>query len=350
MILNLRSCGLLLLILAGLEACNSKQGDELRFPLELTMDKWIANPILDGCYNPWEIQVNDSLLFLCEPMTAYPFIKIYDNQNYKQISAFGQQGNGPNEYLSSGIIQVDKIHNMLWFIDFPTHTFHGFGINNVLDTIKTPTPTLSVQFDPMLMPVFLFNVMPDTSIIVPTCINNALLTKIDKGGHIIDSIGCSPDTKSLLPCNLFNNFYFKYSIYSAKRNKVISAYRHLDKVVLFDLKSNTRKQLINKNYKEYMPEVRGENIVNNHKGYFRLKESGDFLFALYLGGNYHNPDISQNYPHEIQVFDWDLNPIVKLTFPEPIVDFAIKDSMLYLLVADRPNPLLVYQLDENKWK
>lgn len=339
-----------LAIIMSISACSSNETNEIVFHKEIKMDKWVVNPVLADCYNPWDIQVVDSLLFICEPKTAYPFIKVYDKNSFRKVGAFGQQGNGPNEFLNASFIQIDKNYNMLWFVDFPTHTFHGFDIGDVLDTTKVPFPAISIQFDALLLPTYDFSIMPDTTIIVSTGIGNSLLTIINKNGGVVDSIGISPDKRLPIPNIAFNDFYYRYTVYSEKQRKIVCAYRYLDKILLYDMNVNKTKQLFGEDYVDYIPDVRGEgNIANNHIGYFGLKESGDCLYALYMGGDYHNQDITRNYPHEIQVFDWNLKPLVKLTFPDPIIDYAVKDSMLYLLVANRPNPLLVYQLDKKAW-
>lgn len=340
------------LIVCLTNSCNTINSDErfTSFPLDIEISNYFAaNPDLEFCFDPRNITFNDSLLVLRDARDINSFIKAYNKNTLEPTFTFGIVGQGPNEYLNPVLPYLDSHSGILWFNDGAKSNIHGVRITDLVTKGYEAEPIVSYNYHGEFEPFYEYTIGKDTSLYISTSRETALITKISLTSGSITSFGKSPHARKEIQ-NIYshNKFYSRRMAFCEEKQKAVFAYNFFDKLLAYDLVSNETKQITGREYVEHKPHVLADgNVVNNHRGYMIIKHTKNYVFAAFLGMNHINyPEISANYPQELQVFDWDLNPKARLKFPNSIQDFAVEEcGTFYVLAADLEVPLQIFKFD-----
>lgn len=340
---NLAIATLLLLTIS----CNNNGADPYHFATTVDMSV-SANPELPYCRKPVNVDLLDSLIVIGEFQDVSGVVKIYSKSTFRHLGSFGTIGKGPNEYIAPGMLKVSTNTKSIWFIDYPKIKFIGVKVNAILQKgeEESISPSIEFSFPVNLMPIFSYHVKSDSTVLLPCSTDSSLFSVIDMHGKLIEKLGPAHESQNKIPQLSKNYFYSRFMAFNEQREIAICAYYFHDRITQYCFRENTYKELIGRGYTEQAPQVLNDgNVVNNRVYFLSVKSNRDLVYALYLGGDYHNPDFTRNDPKNIFVFDWDLNPVANLKFSCPITDFAVDSSgRIYVLTSDNSNPLKVFQL------
>ncbi|RPH30456.1 MAG: hypothetical protein EHM93_15850 [Bacteroidales bacterium] len=320
------------------------------FPVQVDMAKFLqSNPTLDFCYMPVEILSFDSLLVILELKDVNASFRIYRKDSYNLVSSFVKRGNGPNEYLAPAYPKMDHPHNMLWFLDLPKATLFGFTIKDIINSNSEVTPKKSIKIDRQLLPFWDYHVMQDTSILLPTSVDNSIFTLIGAEGQVIKTYGRADEKSYNLSNPQINYFYSKTFSVSDSLGEIVCFYKYSDKQIKYSLNSNKIELFFGKYFKERTPILLNTGGIDiTYLSFSRVKRYGKYLYSVYDGMEIKGKGKERS--STVLVFDWNVKPIAVLSFPNSIIDFTIDEKKVYLLTADLENPLQVYSFDTSVFK
>lgn len=342
-----------LFILLGfliLNACKSNfdDGKFASFPRIIDMGNClVTNPALKNCYNIDYILIVDSLLIILDTKDDYRFIKIYNKRTFEPLGGFGRLGQGPNEYFNPFYLRVNKQHKVLTFAEPPKRLIHGFKLDDILQKKEEPNPFFTTRIDSKLIPISSYCFLNDSNLLLSTTADSSIYTLIDTKGTVIKTFGCLNEKKEGLKQYFYNCFFTQYFVYNEEKNEAIYGYQYFDMLNKLNLNNGSISRIYGSNYKKFKPEIMNGCLHNNYAAFYNLKQDSQFVYAPFLGKPFFNvKDYSTNYATEILVFNWDLKPVARLKFPNPIIDFDVDDSNIYVLTNNHENQLLVFSLDK----
>lgn len=317
-----------------------------KFPSLIIMNKYLKSSRESSLMLNPRFNIVDSIIVVLDKKFTDGFIRIFDSKTLKLVSSFGKIGRGPNEYIDPAYIQVDKKRRQIWFIDYPKTTFFCFNLEDALAS-GNPSVIHSFSFDRGLMPIFNYHFMKNGNILISTTTDTCLYTEINKKGEIFKTYGTSKEPRKNMDQMEYNYFYYRNIAFNEDLEVAIGTYTFLDKAMHYDFKTNHATYYIGEKYEDIEPVVGGGNVFNNWQSYtLQICNTNDFVFSSYLGDEYTLADYSANYPTEIHVFDWNMKPIVRLIFPDPIIKFDINEQgEIFVFANTTEKPFQVYQLD-----
>ena len=287
------------------------------------------NIFLKGNIEQIDIPFNVPLIYVCDTLT---FLTMTGQQNdrdiyvftndYKYLSSSGKKGKGPGELVNPFFPVPDKENQVFYILDQGRNKIFVYPLDSIIrnknylpDSI-IPCPSkypVIVQYRPYGKDLFSFLNQFD---------NHVLISFFNKKGKVIEDMDI-PDK-----IDLYKNFNYKgyssLSIYgfNPDQNKIAIAYRYEDAIFIIDSKGN----ILNKHYDETQ-KIQDPNKQNNRYTYFSLDVDEKYIYSLYSGKNIfdmnNNGQVSVNYPSTLLVFNWELKPIVKITFEFPVASLAI---------------------------
>lgn len=337
---------IIVFIIINFSCNNSKDNKNLsfrEFSKKVNMEeRFVEKLSLKGCYNPSSVHIFDTLLIVTQERIEKGIFSFYSLKNYKLLASFGKQGKGPDEFINPAYVNIDKHNQLLWFIDYPKTTFYAFSIQEILKDPQNIKPVKVIKFNQSLMPVFTYKVLEDTSILLSSSNNSSLLTLINSKGEIIETYGEQPMFDSPgLPQHAYKDLHSRFLTYNDKTNEVVLSYLYYDKLLKYNL--TTGEYLITTGPDNIKQKAKAKEDGSMYrpitliKGYFyTITSDDDKIFALYLGGQYINEDITENLPHNIHVFNWELSPSVNLIFKKGVrsFDFFNEKNLLYKISKD----------------
>lgn len=287
------------------------------------------NVFLKGNIEQIDIPLNVPLIYVYDTLT---FFTMTDRQNdkdiyvftndYKYVSSSGKKGKGPGELVNPFFPVLDKDNQVFYILDQGRNKIFVYPLDSIIrnknflpDSI-IPCPTkypVIVQYRPYGKDLFSFLNQFD---------NHVLISFFNKNGHVIEAMNI-PDK-----IDLYKNFnyrgYSSLSIYrfNPDQDKIAISYRLEDAIFVLDSHGN----ILNKHY-DANQKIQDPNKQNNRNTYFSLDVDRKYIYGLYSGKNIfeinNNGQVSVNYPRTLLVYNWELKPIVKITFELPVASFAI---------------------------
>lgn len=327
------------------------------FPEKIKMsEKLIDDFALENCLNPEYINVYDTILIVTQPKRESGIFSFYSLKTHELLTSFGKQGKGPDEFLQPGILKIDRMHGLLWFIDFPKAIFYAFSIADILDDSVNLNPVKEIKFDgASLMPIFDYFILNDTNIILPSGLENGLCTIINSEGEIVKSLGEQPifDNNKELPRFAYSYLYSKFMVVNRNQDEIVFSYFFYDKLLKYSRKKDKISIVTGPDHIKQKAKATKQGTLytttSTVKGYFFIIRSTEKkIFALYLGRNQINEDFSANRPHNIHVFNWDLKPLVNLEFNTSIRAFDLNETgnLLYTITDGSEKNIQIYSLNK----
>ncbi|MFP4022924.1 MAG: BF3164 family lipoprotein [Thiohalospira sp.] len=323
------------------------------FPETINMNKKLLDEYtLEGALDNRYLYLYDSLLIIVQNRLENGIFSIYSLNTQERLASFGKQGKGPDEFIDIGYPVIDKIHGLFWFIDYPKSTFYAYRIEDMVLNTENIKPIKEIKFDQLLLP-FNYVVLEDTSIMIPASIHSDLCSIINTQGDVIKVIGNQPMFDSDgLPHLVYSDLHSRLMVFDNSKNEIVFTYHYYDKLLKYNL--DTKETFVvtgpdNIKQKAYAKEDGSlYRPITMKKGYyFSFKANSEKLFALYLGKPHFKPDRTGNYPKNIHVFNWELEPLINLEFDKSVRCFDINDegTKLYISTEGSRN-ILVYDLDK----
>ena len=116
-------------LLATLLACNSSAEKQILFETGYSVEGELFLPI-DRLADPRQIQVTDKYLILANNK-GEPQVEVYDISTRELLSAFLSVGNGPDEVLLIGNMQIDEKNGSLYVADLHRRRLFQYNMDDV---------------------------------------------------------------------------------------------------------------------------------------------------------------------------------------------------------------------------
>ena len=336
-------------------SCNKRKDDEkILFTKSIEMETYLVKSIEPPFFFSDYFFVVDTYLVALSKTLGSGFIEVLNAKTLEPICRFGEIGNGPGEFIAPSVLRIDKYNKNLWFIDFPKETFYCYSIKDLIKSKGNPKLIKSIKINHNLL-VHSYFVNSDGNIILPTTLDSSLFSTINNEGDVVEAYGISTEERHNLPQPLFNYFYTKHLAYNPNLNVAICPYLFLNKILRYDFSNKSSSFKYGSNYLEEKPNRIDLNIVNK-KNYYTIRNTcatNRYVFAGYLGSDSYssNGNVTFHSPKEIHVFSWNLKPIVKLKFDEPVKIFDItEDGYMYVFADATENQYRIYKLNWEEWE
>lgn len=315
-------------------------------------EKLIGEYSFEGCLDPNYINVFDSLIIFTQNKLESGIFSFYSLKTHELIASFGSQGKAPGEFINAAWTEIDKIHGLIWFIDYPKTTFYAYKIEDIILKTNNLNPVKEIKFDRSLMPIFNFVVLEDTSILIPSSSKKDLYTIIKPNGTLKNVFGTQPAFNGEnLPQRAYNDLHSRLVGINNKENELVFSYQYYDKLLKYNPVTEETIIVTGPDKIKQKPIATSNGVLRKtlttEIGYFfSLKTNNEKIFALYKGKQSFNQDFTQIAPNNIHVFNWRLEPKLNLLFDKDILSFDINESgtIIYAITNSEKN-ILVYKLD-----
>jgi len=256
--------------------------------------------------------INDKYLVMEDDNNSISqMILIYDLDTKKCVKRFGKKGKGPGEFVNITSI-FDDINNKnnFWIYDRATQRFSIFSIKNILQNNKLmPDTVLKINLkegEPLDLCFLLENTIVSTGMFINSrlCFYDTNMEPIKTAGKIPGNISDRREKfRYIQTTNIVKN---------TKEKKFIYAYKDDDILEMYDFKGEIVKTIHGPDitkpaWLEKKPPI-GYAI-----GYTHLSSYKKYIYAVYSGEIRENRSWIPQYGKNILVFDWDGNPIKKIT-------------------------------------
>lgn len=292
---------------------------------------------------PSQLEIIDSTLLLFRPnaMIALMAVNITNGAQYNMLHT----GRGPGEFLSPFLVKTAPAERLMGIYDI-THrklTYCEWDETFFRDTIRLRTKNELMYSGE----IPLRSTVPlDNGYMVSRSIGQTegVLLVLDKDFNMVSSL-CNP-------LNIGNTEDWRSYLgqFASYGNTVIFAMMQFGYILCFDIENDGT---IRKRW-EYLlsdpkfiesPEFKPD-ILQNKLGFYDVKVTGRFVYALYSGKIFDNPPDNSELPTSILVFDLDGHPITKFELDSSFVRIAVTqdDSKIYGFSVS--GDIVCYELDE----
>ncbi len=343
---NLRILLFLILIYQlVITACkeNPKEVSFSKFPITVNL-KGKAVGIKErfkGCFP----NCYDSLLILTSVQGYNKQVLFYSLNSFKYLGSAISIGRGPREITSPGHIVIDKRKGIVWCQDLAKRMLWRFEIDSILANpdyfpeIKSEMPGIIAILQ---LSVFNDNIFsyagnnPDTLISFFNFHGKTIDSlKIENKIKLYKSKELTFETKNLMAYYLF--------VINDKSGRIAIIYKYSDVIVVLDRNGNILKKILGPGRTNQIPEYGNANQIMTNS----LIQSDDkYIYCLYKNKK-RNDDLTgmiPNYPNELNVYDWDGVPGLKIILDHPVQTFTIdyKNNRIITFSPD-VDDLMVYE-------
>lgn len=320
---------LIFMLCCGLiAACSSVTPD---FPREETLTQELMP--LQGLTSPLRIEVKHPFLIIQNWKQRDSLFHIYDLTNYELKSAFGIEGEGPNEFTMPWLVQTK-------FPDFficDKHSFHRFGISSeglpVLKGAEEPKYIHAVNEAAFIN---------DSLFVVDAQYTGPYLYLLTAQDELPKKTWkCrNPDMIDYMADPDMGNAY-------ANESRIVFCYGYKKQIDFMDTEFNLIKRVSFKFDRPAIVDLENQGDIKMSYIYSYLGKR--YLYALFLGTSWNESRANSTFGTYLEVFDLDGNPVVRylLDGRRPVY-FAVDEVTFTLYGAGEDgNPednLLMYQL------
>jgi hypothetical protein len=251
----------------------------------------------------------------------------------KKTYRFGRTGQGPGELLAATdfILKDDK---RIEVYDAQQRTLFDFNIDSVLKWHEYARPEVLIREIPMF-PLSIGALDGQTYVAPGLGLGMKRFMLMDSRGEVVSTAGELPEKKMAQVSDFVHAYaYWARVTTNRKESKVAICTNYAGIMQIYDCKTGAVR-LIREH--RLFPADYGEadgNLVASAQtrwGYISVDSSDEYIFALYSGLNQaDNPDGAYAVSGVIHVFDWDGNPVCRLTSDRKLQTICVDgDSRLY---------------------
>ena len=279
--------------------------------------------------------INDKYLVMEDDNNSITqMLLIYDLDTKKCIKKFGRKGKGPGEFINiTDIFANYNSKNNFWIYDRATQRFSIFNVINILENNKLmPDTVLKINLkegEPLDLCFLLENTIVSTGMFINSrlCFYDTNMEPIKTAGKIPGNISDRIEKfMYIVTTNIVKN---------KKEEKFIFAYLIDDILEMYNFKGEIVKTIHGPDITK--PAWLKKKRIGYAEGYTDLCSSSKFIYAVYSGEKRKTAgDFLSGYGKNILVFDWDGNPIKKITTDVRNGDIVIseKRKKLYAMYFD----------------
>ncbi|MDR1161601.1 MAG: TolB-like 6-bladed beta-propeller domain-containing protein [Tannerellaceae bacterium] len=247
---------------------------------------------------------------------------------------FGETGEGPGHFLqAANIIQADNKH--IGVYDMQKRLIYHFNIDSILQRDEHYAPDILMKHISSFSPIQIDRLNKNTFAAISlgdAGLNRFIL--VDEEGEIISKEGELPEKKSEEISDGTHAFaYWGRITTNPKENKVATCTNYAGMIQIYDC--STDKAVLIKEHNLFLADYKenaGYFAINPQTrwGYLSMDSNDTHIFALYSGLNQvENPDGSYTKSHIIHVFDWNGNPVARLSADRQVSHICVDENTLY---------------------
>lgn len=258
-------------------------------------------------------------------------VQLIDKQT-KAGYTFGQAGNGPGRFLQAySIIPVDyerfavfDVQKRMLF-DCNTDSVVRSGSDYFPEILIKEIPTFPTSFDRL-----------SDSVYVALGLTNGLkrFTLLNKNGEIISSEGSLPEKKDEQTSDFVHAFaYYGKLTANPEECKIAVCTNYAGIIQFYDCK--TKDVRLIKEHNSFLADYTESDgsfipTAETRWGYLSIDSNSKYVFALYSGLNQsENSDGSFSRSNTVHVYDWEGNPVCKLSSDRKLTMICVDDTHLY---------------------
>jgi hypothetical protein len=326
-------CDIILLIICSLSffSCGYNTKEDKIFPEEKELVFSDMN-VNEKMGNVISIKSADAFLVVTGRNMETQVLLI--DKKSKASYVFGETGEGPGRFLqAANIMPVDNKH--IGVYDIQKRLIYNFNIDSILRNGKRYMPDILMKHISSFSPIQIDRL--NTNKFAAISLGDAGLNRfilVDEEGEIISKEGELPEKKSEEISDGTHAFaYWGRITTNPKEDKVAICTNYAGMMQLYDCSTGKaalvrEHNLFPADYKENA----GYFAVNPQTrwGYLSMDSNETHIFALYSGLNQvENPDGSYTKSHIIHVFDWNGNPVARLSVDRQLSHICVDENTLY---------------------
>ncbi len=268
----------------------------------------------------------------------------------------GHKGKGPGEMLMPLTLLENQVGNGFDIFDFSLRKIFSFDIDSCLEYKSTYKPNNTIEINRSSHDnsqiILSVAALKDNHILMYGLFDDHYMFQIcDSTFNPISKFGTYTfnEDDNNLNINKCLAYQGKFEVqdsllvWSCNNAQIIEVYN------ISDLNNIQKVSSLKLGYPLYKPHNIGNGhasgyLKKNKRGYIDLSISDDKIYALYSGKKFKKEDISYDTKsNEVQVFDYDLNPIECVMLDKEVGDISYSDvdNRIYAIYHD-PEPKLLY--------
>ncbi|TAL68747.1 MAG: hypothetical protein EPN88_06970 [Bacteroidetes bacterium] len=302
--------------------------------------------VIKGCFP----NCYDSLLILTSVQGYYKQILLYNLKSFKYLGSAAKLGRGPHEISFPGHIVINKKTGLIWCQDLGKRLLWKFEIDSIL---ANPNYFPDVKSEmPGILAILQLEVYSDSVFSFTGNNPDTLISFFDLQGNIINHLqienrinlysiaDLSFETKNLMA-------YYLYAI-NRKNGRIAIIYNFSDVIVFLDKNGNIIRKLNGPGSTNQIPEYGNANKIMTNS----LIESDDnYVYCLYKNKKRCDEitGMIPNNPIELNVYNWNGEPLLKIFFDHPVQTFTI-DHINKRIITFSPDidDLMIYEFSMEK--
>ena len=348
---NFNKCSIILVVVVLFTSCGGNGNnsrffvDSKTFNVEDLKTSRLEGTIMqfnDTIWNPVEITVKDTLLFLKNRSTKHVY-EVYNLKNNKKINECFSLGQGPDDFIHP--IFVQSAGNNAWILDRGTANLKEFAVS---DLLKYNTPKVINTISLKNKTASKAAVLSDGSILVPSGTRSrGGFDLYNKEGLILDSIGKYPEFISGTLSDMEKLMSFQHGFATNMKDRIFLSYAFSDLIEVYDFKGKCISRMHGPHQHDLVMGLRSSGEFTGaapvrgktYHCYGQPVYAGNEVFVLYYG------ELSENFEglnNKIIVFDWNGKPLRMYELNTRIITFTVdhKNKKIYS-ITNSPEYMIV---------
>ena len=291
----------------------------------------------DTIWNPVEITVKDTLLFLKNRSTKHVY-EVYNLNNNEKINECFSLGQGPDDFIHP--IFVQSAGNNVWLFDRGAASLKEFVVS---DLLKYNTPKMINTISIKNKTASKVAVLSDGSILSPGITRSrGGFDLYNKEGLILDSIGKYPELISGTLSDMEKLMSFQHGFATNMKDRIFLSYAFSDLIEVYDFKGKCISRMHGPHQHDLVMGLRSSGEFTGAapvrgKTYYCYGQpvyAGNEVFVLYYG------ELSETFEglnNKIIVFDWNGKPLRMYELDIPLFTFTVDyDQRIIYGLTDAP--------------
>ncbi len=301
---------------------------------------------LDSVYMryPFRILSSGSGVYILDLHGPDFYCHLFNSQNLHVQQSFAPRGNGPEDFLSAENIRIDA-HSNFYLLDANRSEISVWSQNRS-DTLTR------IKLAKELVRTLDFDIVNDSTFVVPDYTGNHRFVIIDHKGHIVSKqyiIPIREDKKQI--ANIALAQAWRSFIDYNPENGILAMATQLGEVLeLYDLKADTIVNIVyGKNGEPEYIDKGGYAVPNGIMGYSDVYVGAKNIYALFWGRSFkeiRNGHDTTEGGNKLRVFDLKGNPVCEYVLDKFITGFTVDETQNKIMALDinSNQPLVEYQL------
>ena len=299
--------------------------------LETSMLEGVVLKFNDTIWNPVDITLKDTLLFLKNRSAEYIY-DIYNLNNNTKINECFNIGQGPNDFIFPLIVQ--SMDTNVWIYDKDLAKLNEYKVSNLL-----------VSKAPLSIKNIIFKKNSSTNVAVLS--DGTILASVNllpRGGFdyynheglFLDSIGGFPEFTSGKLSDMEKVMFLRHDFATNMTDRIFLSYSFTDLIEVYDFHGKCIKRMQGPHQHQLIMNLRstGEYVSaglvsdKTYKCYSRPVYAGEEVFVLYFG---ELADSYESRNYKIIVFNWDGKPLRMYELDTHLFAFTVdyKNRIIY---------------------